>query len=262
MQTLVLFCIILMALAFLYRFSKELLDAVGIATYGLVRLSVKHRATLERRNPYYGGLDKARRKQFERRVKELLYEKDWIGKGITLTWDMKVRIAGAMAQVSFGFDDLLLLHFKRIMILPDEYMNRRTGQRHVGEVAPGSGTIILSWANFEKGYARPDDAHNVGLHEMAHALWLENGIDNGEYHFLPAEPLQRWQELAQEEIGLMNKGKDRFLRAYAGTNQAEYFAVAVEYFFERPGDLKTALPEVYGCLCDLLRQDPAAMAMA
>ena len=49
-----------------------------------------------------------------------------------------------------------------------------------------------------------------------------------------------------------------FLRSYAGTNEAEFFAVAVEYFFERPQEFQTALPELYGTLGSLLRQDPAA----
>ena len=34
--------------------------------------------------------------------------------------------------------------------------------------------------------------------------------------------------------------------------------MAVEYFFEQPVAFKEALPEVYGCLSRLLRQDPAA----
>jgi MtfA peptidase len=49
------------------------------------------------------------------------------------------------------------------------------------------------------------------------------------------------------------------LRAYAGTNQPEFFAVAVEYFFELPREFKQDLPELYAVLSAMLRQDPAAM---
>lgn len=258
LQVLVIGSMVLMGGAFLFKFTKEFLDTVGIATYGMVRLSKTHRTTLERWNPFYKKLDLAGRKLFDRRVKEILYEKDWVGKGIAVTWEMKVRIAGTMAQVTFGFDDLLLLHFKRIFIMPGEFTNPRTGQRQVGEVIAGRGAIVLSWANFEQGFAKPDDAHNVGLHEMAHALWLGNGIDTGEDHFMDAATLQRWQELAQGEINRINDRAGHYFRKYAGTNQAEFFAVAVEYFFEQPVAFKDALPEVYGCLGRLLRQDPAA----
>jgi MtfA peptidase len=33
-------------------------------------------------------------------------------------------------------------------------------------------------------------------------------------------------------------------------------AVSVEAFFENPAGLKQNLPELYGTLCDILKQDP------
>lgn len=257
MQGLIIFCVILFSLGFLYRFSREFTDLLSISLYGVLPLAAKHRATLENWSSFYRGLAPPDRKQFERRVKELLYEKDWIGKGIAVTTEMKVRIAGAAAQVTMGFDSLLLLHFSKIIIVPGEYLNKRTGQRHVGEVSPGTGAIVLSWANFQEDFARPTDAHNVGLHEMAHALWFENGINDGEFHFLQPALLDRWKQLAQTEIDHIHDGGGRFFRNYAGTNQAEFFAVAVEYFFEQPLEFKAALPELYGTLSGLLRQDVA-----
>ena len=113
-----------------------------------------------------------------------------------------------------------------------------------------------------QGYAHPRNAFNVGLHEMAHALWFENAIENGEDHFLDGGLLHRWNELAHAEVALIRDGRPLFLRSYAGTNEAEFFAVAVEYFFERSREFQTALPELYGTLSGLLRQDPAATAGA
>lgn len=234
--------------AFLYHFSRELTDMVSLALYGVLGLSAKHRSTLAQWSPYYRNLDQRGRKRFERCVKELLYEKEWVGKGITVTWEMKVRIAGAAAQVMFGFHGLLLLHFSKILVFQGEYLNHRTGRRHVGEVIPGSGTIVLSWANFQEGFARPDDARNVGLHEMAHALWFGNWIENGEDHFLPDGPLAQWKQLAGEEIGNIQAGRSRLFRDYAGTNEAEFFAVEVEYFFEQPAAFRERIPELYACL--------------
>ena len=67
----------------------------------------------------------------------------------------------------------------------------------------------------------------------------------------------KWIALAHAEIVRIQRGQHAFLRSYAGTNEAEFFAVAVEYFFERPQEFQTALPELYGTLGGLLRQDPA-----
>ena len=246
-----------MAVAFLLKFTKEFMDAVGIAAYGLVSLSKAHRATLERWNAYYRTLDHAQRKEFDRRVKELLYEKDWLGKGFPVSWEMRVRIAGTMAQVTLGLERVLLRHFTRIHIFPGAYVNKRTGRRHLGEVNPAKRAIVLSWAHFQEGHANPADGRNLGLHETAHALWLENSIENGEDDFLETDLRLRWQELAREEIARINAGEERFFRKYAGTNQAEFFAVAVENFFERPLDYQATLPDLYACMKDLLRQDPA-----
>jgi hypothetical protein len=69
-----------------------------------------------------------------------------------------------------------------------------------------------------------------------------------------------WRTLAEVEAARLRAGNGRLFRAYAGTDQAEFFAVAVEYFFEQPGSFKTQLPELYACMCELLRQDPAAWA--
>ena len=48
------------------------------------------------------------------------------------------------------------------------------------------------------------------------------------------------------------------LSDYAITNEAEYFAVATEMFFERPRALADELPEVYDQLKDFFRLDLAA----
>ena len=86
--------------------------------------------------------------------------------------------------------------FKRILIYPDQYYSTITHRYHKGEVNPAAQAIVLSWNNFLAGYARPDDSLNLGLHEMAHALEIENLIDNDEYDFLPPAIWEQWQAQA------------------------------------------------------------------
>ena len=45
--------------------------------------------------------------------------------------------------------------------------------------------------------------------------------------------------------------------AYAGTNEAEFFAVATETYFTRPLDLGYEHPELYALLGDFYRFLPA-----
>ena len=58
-------------------------------------------------------------------------------------------------------------------------------------------------------------------------------------------------------------GDENILRDYATTNEAEFFAVATEVFFEKPKQMRRELPELYGLLqrfykLDLAAREPAS----
>lgn len=95
---------------------------------------------------------------------------------------------------------------------------------------------------------------------MAHALEIENLIDNDEYDFLPPAVWEQWQEQAAAYRSQMSQNGSDFFRAYAATNEQEFFAIAVENFFGRPAEFQAYAPELYDTLCLLLRQDPASLA--
>lgn len=227
---------------------------LGIARY----LEPDDLLILGRHSTYYQALSARDKRRFEHLVSELIDEKEWLGQDMVVTQEMKVRISAAMAQVTFGLGDLLLLHFSRIAVHPETYRNQRTGRLHLGDVTPGAGLIVLSWKDFEEGFAHPDDGVNVALHEVAHALWFGNAIPSGEEDFLPAKALERWHTLAAEEAARIQQGQGHLLRRYAATDQAEFFAVAVECYFEQPQAFRDQLPVLYATLCALLKQDPAS----
>lgn len=228
---------------------------------GPVGLTRSQRATLAKYAVHYQQLPVEQQRQFERTVSIFINDKAWVGAGITVAEEMKVMISASAAQLLQCFPAVELMHFDRIVVYPDSYRSHRSGRMHVGEVRPRVGMIIISWDDFLHGYSQSHDAHNVGLHEMAHALWFENSIINGEDHFLQPALLAQWTEQAAEEISRIREGRGRLFRAYAGTNQAEFFATAIEYFFELPNQFKEELPELYGTLSAMIRQDPAAVTV-
>jgi Mlc titration factor MtfA (ptsG expression regulator) len=57
------------------------------------------------------------------------------------------------------------------------------------------------------------------------------------------------------------RGEEAPLDAYGATNEAEFFAVATEHFFDRPRSLQKHLPELYAVLSRFYRQDPASRAV-
>ena len=217
----------------------------------------EHKAIMAKYAIHYQRLDDAGKQRMERIASAFLREKEWTGAGMPVKEEQKVMISACAAQLLMGFPDLVLEHFERIIVYPDTYRSPKSGRMHQGEVRPQPGIIIISWEDFVHGYAHSRDAHNVGLHELAHALWFEDMIDNDEHRFLDRGLLADWNRQATAHVSRIKRREPHFFRDYAGTNQAEFFAVAVEYFFERPDEFKKAEPDLYAALAGLLKQDPA-----
>jgi MtfA peptidase len=222
-------------------------------------LEPAYRKILKKGFPYYANLGKVKRRDFERRLKYFLHNKEFIGRNMKeVTQEMKLMIGACAVQLTFGFRPLRLAHFNKIILYPKEYISRHSGRKHKGEINTG-GLIVLSWEDFLKGYRTGNDGYNLGLHEMAHALKFEDAVRNEEYAFLDEEDLQNWNRISSKEFYKVKSGNNSFLRSYAGTNRDEFFAVCVEQFFEQPEDFKRSLPDLYQALSHLLNQDPILM---
>jgi hypothetical protein len=217
----------------------------------------RYKEILQKYFPYYQKLSPADKTKFQRKVTRFVSVKRFIPRDVDIvTVEAKVLIAASAVQLTFGLPNIYLQHFNKILVYPNDYYSSITRQYHRGEVNPRFGIIVLSWQSFVNGYINPSDSFNVGLHEMAHALRLENVIRNEEYNFFDRDLLNQLDTLAHEICSTTYDHS--FLRAYACTNTHEFFAVCVENFFERPAEFKTHLPQVYAVLAQLLRQDPAA----
>jgi MtfA peptidase len=222
----------------------------------LMHLSDKFKKILVNKFSYYQKLCPQDKKKFEKRVQYFITTKKFIPRDMEeVTDEMKALIAASAVQLTFGFPGLNLAHFKKIIIYPEAYFSILNQAYHKGEVNP-AGIIVLSWKSFKDGYAVDDDQKNLGLHEMAHALRLENRILNEEYEFFDKDTLEVWEKYSKEELINIRNGKESFFRRYAGTNSDEFFAVAVENFFERPQDFQNNLPDLYQVMVNLLKQDP------
>lgn len=213
---------------------------------------------LEKHFAYYRLLSPEKKVEFNQRVAEFLLEKEFVSRGkLEITEEMKVLVAACAVQLTFGLSPVYLSHFNTIILYPDEYYSLINRDYHVGEVNAG-GIIVLSWRHFVDGYFYPNDSLNVGLHEMAHALLLENR-QYGE-DFLEPEHMKEFFQQAKTEYRKIQEGEDSILRKYAGTNVAELFAVAVETFFENPKEMQAEAPQLYQSMRNLLNQNPLQQA--
>lgn len=209
---------------------------------------------------YYNLLPHQDQQKFQQRVQHFMYSKQFIPRSLKEVTDvMKVLISASAIQLTFGLPKVYLTHFDKILIYPDSYYSRITRKYHVGEVNPRLGIIILSWKNFLAGFGSSGQTLNLGIHEMAHAMHFENRMRNNEFNFLDPESLEKMEGITATELPKIRRGDVHFFRVYAGTNEYEFFAVALEYFFGKPVEFKEQLPELYQVLTQLLNQDPIAL---
>jgi MtfA peptidase len=206
---------------------------------------------------FYNELNVKDRERFIKRAFLLSGSINIVGRqDFKVTDDVRLFVVAAQVQLTFGFKRYFLPKFKTILIYPDAYKNKLTGNMHYGEVNP-KGIIVLSWKRLVKGFEIPDDKINLGLHEMAHALMStiirsndhENGLD---------PYLREIVKLSAKEREKIKNNDYHFFRKYAGSNIFEFFAVAVECFFEVPIEFKNELPTLYMHMVKLLKQDPTS----
>ena len=211
---------------------------------------------LEKHFQFYCQLPSKSKQIFEYRVWKFMRMKEFIPRQMTeVTEEMQVLISAAAIQLTFGLPRIFLSYFENIIVFPDEFFSNANQRYHKGEVNPRMKAIVISWKHFVEGYSQ-NEGVNLGLHEMAHALQLENIVMNGEYDFLDETDIRDWQRLANGEITKLQNGEPSFFRKYGGENHAEFFAVAVENFFERPHEYKAYNPALYTVMVRLLNQDP------
>ena len=76
---------------------------------------------------------------------------------------------------------------------------------------------------------------------------------------LERQALAPWLNLVRRKMAEIESGRSDINR-YALTNEAEFFAVASEYFFERPGLMQRKHPELYLALEKVFNQNLRAQA--
>src|SRR2546421_5792040 len=129
-----------------------------------------------------------------------------------------------------------------------------------GETARTMGSMVLAWDAVKSGAADPSDAKNVVLHEFAHQLDYENLAADGTPALATREQQTSWQRVMRTEFASLRAADDTgiptLLDTYGATNPAEFFAVSVEAFFERPSALRSTHPRLYSELQRYFNQSP------
>lgn len=216
------------------------------------------REWLERCVPLYRSMDDAARLRFENDMKIVLDE--WTYEGVDeveVTTKMKIGVAAGAALLLHGRADWELPRHQTVLFYPDrfdsDYMLNEDAA--FDGMAHQQGPIILSSVALEESWEHTDDANNVVLHELAHLLDYKNEFADGVPSLLNPGSAVAWQELVRKEMWRIRHRRS-LLRGYGATNPAEFFAVAVENFFERPDALADKHPQLFAALEALFNLDP------
>lgn len=230
-------------------------------------LADARRRALKSHVPHYRRADAATRSALEDRVKVMLAERSWEGcDGLSVTDEMRVAIAGHAAVMLLGTRDYFFDSVASILIFPDVIERYHEGvvSHAVGE-AWEEGHVVLTWPEIQLA-SEGDDGRNVVIHEFAHHLDGLDGEMGGSIQFPSREDQRRWDELAGEEFEALvrdvDAGRRTLLDPYGATDEAEFFAVASEAFFETPEPLARRHPELYELLVKFYGLDPRHLESA
>ena len=227
---------------------------------------------IKRNVAFFAKLSAKDRAELLEHVQVFLAEKNFEGcAGQEITDEVRITIA---AQAC-----LLLLHRKTdyfprlltILVYPATYLAdeqrpvtaeiwEEGEHARLGETARTMGSMVLAWDAVKSGAADPSDAKNVVLHEFAHQLDYENLAADGAPALETREQQTSWRNVMRTEFASLRAAEDTgiptLLDTYGATNPAEFFAVSVEAFFERPAALRTSHPRLYAEFERYFHQSP------
>ena len=218
------------------------------------------RGILLQQVPFYRRLRDDERRRFEDKVKVFVYTKEFISTGgVVVTEEMKVVIAASACRLTMnqGWEDYAQV---RVVAVRADAFTGRDGGRVIGRA--GRWKVTVSWPHLVHGLADSEDGENVGYHEFSHALDGADDDIDGEAQGPRSELYWTWTQVMSsgraEVERALRANADPPIDSYAALNDAEFFAVATEWFFERPHQLRARLPAVYQILSAFYHQDPLA----
>lgn len=169
---------------------------------------------------------------------------------------MKIIIASAFVQITFGLDVKYLKIFNHIFIAAQAYSYKNRRDLFHGDVNIHTKKVTLVWPIIKKGFTIEDDALNLCIHEFGHCLLFENTSRNSWISVFDEAAFDNWKQEALIKYRKIRNNENTLLRDYGGTNLIELFSVCLEAFFEQPKRFNDQEPLLFTSICHLLKQNP------
>lgn len=237
---------------------------VFIAGYGLSKLKPKPVKSfpknwhdlLLRHVVFYEKLSSEKQKEFQQRMMQFLSEVYIDSVQLEIEELDKLLIASSAVIPVFGFKEWKYTNLSGVMLYPDNFNEDLEfhGDKNTRVIAGLVGTgrfekhMILSKKALYAGFAKSSYKTNTAIHEFVHLIDKMDGETDGFPETLVAHTYAiPWLKQIHNEMQAINNNASD-IRNYGGTNEAEFFAVASEYFFEQPELMADKHPELYAML--------------
>lgn len=213
---------------------------------------------------FYQKLTEADKMKFARRVASFL-QKVRITGVHTEVEDLDRALIGASAVIPiFRFPQWEYTNIRGVLLYPDAFSEtfQLEGEHRSTLGMVGTGALqqmmLLSRQALREGFSNTTDKNNAAIHEFVHLIDKTDGETDG----VPELLLQHqyvlpWLDMMHKNIRAI-KTDQSDINPYGATNQAEFFAVVSEYFFERPQLLKRKHPELYRMLENMFERGQPA----
>lgn len=247
MIALIIIVLVFATLIYLYLYSKKRTSGYQMPA-NTAQLLLDH-------VPFYVSLAPDKRRQFETRIKDFLDHT--VIRGVDTDVDDldHILIAAGAIMLIFAFPDWRYNNLNEVLVYNtsfDRDFNTAGPERDVlGMVGDGAmhRVMILSKPSLRASFNNTHDGHNTVIHEFAHLLDKADGATDGipEY-LLDKLYILPWIKNMHDTMRAMKEQHSPDINIYGATNEAEFFAVVTEYFFEKPEELKQRHPELFKLL--------------
>jgi MtfA peptidase len=209
---------------------------------------------LEEQVPFYQQLNKNKQTEFEERAAHFLTLVKITGVKTIVEDVDRILIAASAIIPIFNFPGWEYQNLHEVLLYPDsfdhEFEQQGKGRNILGMVGSGAlnHVMILSQFELRQAFTNKTGKDNTAIHEFVHLVDKTDGeIDGIPESLLDKKYIMPWLQLMQQKIKeIIDDRSD--IDPYGATNEAEFFAVVSEYFFERPAMLKEKHPELYELL--------------
>lgn len=218
------------------------------------------REIIKEKITFYNSLSKQEKAHFEFKTHEFLLNHRITGISTDVNITDKLLVAASAIIPIFKFPKWRYNDLHEVLLYPDSFNEKfqtsGKDRRILGMVGTGymNNTMILSKPALYHGFSNESDKKNTAIHEFVHLIDKSDGtIDGIPNLLLDKQYAIPWLDLINKKIEAIYKKKSD-INPYAGTNKTEFFAVASEYFFERPKLLAKKHPELYELLEQVFNQ--------